>query len=164
MLCCVQFVSHWGRLCAAFEKILPSDTWLDMDTGFDLTLQPWHGHLNSIEIDWLTSTSSDSDLLLDCIGIYFAVAAGSRSWSDWSDHGPPGQARTSENYRAVQGKKVGASAQYDWCTLTQTMSIGNREEHTVIAEPMAYAEYIKYFTQEAPQWSRFLPWVFQEDI
>lgn len=64
--------------------------------------------------------------------------------------------RSQELHRA-SGKRVNSatSTGYDWCTLSQTVSAGNRQEDVGEAEPLAWPEYKKWYTKEAPSWCRF---------
>lgn len=56
--------------------------------------------------------------------------------------------------RPVKGRGATKHAQYDFCTIQRVNSGGVRYEDLGTQEPMAWPEYLEYFTQKAPSYQR----------
>ena len=54
------------------------------------------------------------------------------------------------------GSEVAAASAYDFCFLSQHASAGKRSEECGVAVPMAWPEYLEFYTKTAESWRRSL--------
>lgn len=64
--------------------------------------------------------------------------------------------RSAKNNRRLPGHGYQSELSYDFCSLKQVVSAGQREEDIEVLEPLAFPEFIKFFTEKAESWRRLL--------